>query len=154
MAGPLPPGVPRKRPNNARFQRTLTKHTQHSGTTTQEHALALNDHESSVESQKAPTFDRDRRPDGERDGGTEGYPQIRPPAPSHKGSISRTQLRSLARTHATQTQAQSKSISRFGDRTKACNIYIYIYIYILKHESRMILINQKRERWVAKLGES
>ena len=52
------------------------------------------------------------------EGRTEGYPQISPPDPSHRGIISRTQLRSLARTHATQTQAQSKSISRFGGRTK------------------------------------
>ena len=41
-------------------------------------------------------------------------PQIRAPSPSHWRIVSRSQLRSLARTHATQTQAQSKSISRFG----------------------------------------
>ena len=108
-------GGPRPRSNNARLHETRTKHRQHSGTTTQEHSAAQRDHESSVKIQKAPTFDRDRRPDG----GTDGYPQISPPDPSHRGIISRTQLRSLARTHATQTQAQSKSISRFGGSANA-----------------------------------
>ena len=66
--------------------------------------------------------------DGRR---TTDDPQIRAPSPSHWRIVSRSQLRSLARTHATQTQAQSKSISRFGGRTKACttpptsNICIY-----------------------------
>ena len=72
------------------------------------------------------------------DARTDGPPQIRAPSPSHRGIISRTQLRSLARTHATQTQAQSKSISRFGGKAYAgltppnlrFTIYIYICIYI------------------------
>ena len=70
------------------------------------------------------------------DGRTDDDPQIRAPSPSHWRIVSRSQLRSLARTHATQTQAQSKSISRFGGRTKACttpptsNIHTYMHAYI------------------------
>ena len=46
-------------------------------------------------------------------------PQIRAPTPSHRGALSRAHAASLARTHATQTQAQSKSISRFGGSANA-----------------------------------
>jgi hypothetical protein len=41
-------------------------------------------------------------------------PQICAASPNHGGIISLTQLRSLARTHATQSQPKPKSISRLG----------------------------------------
>ena len=100
---------------------TRTKHQRELETTIGKHSPPPNEHESSVKGLTARTFHRDGRPDDD-DGRrtTTDDPQIRAPSPSHWRIVSRSQLRSLARTHATQTQAQSKSISRFGGRTKAC----------------------------------
>ena len=104
---------------------TRTKHQRELETTIGKHSPPPNEHESSVKGLTARTFHRDGRPDDDDD------PQIRAPSPSHWRIVSRSQLRSLARTHATQTQAQSKSISRFGGRTKACttpptsNIFLF-----------------------------
>ena len=42
-----------------------------------------------------------------------GPPQIRTPSPSHRGIISRTQLRSLARTHARTHRNRNRNRNRF-----------------------------------------
>ena len=95
---------------------TRTKHQRELETTTAKHSPPPNEHESSVKGLTARIFVQHGRPGDGR--GTTDDPQIRAPSPSHWRIVSRSQLRSLARTHATQTQAQSKSISRFGGRTK------------------------------------
>ena len=89
-------------------------HTRELGTDIEKHSAPQCDHKSSVRIPKARAFNWDRRPDRRTDGQT---PQVCTASPSHTGIISRTQLRSLSRTHATQSQPKPKSISRFGGRT-------------------------------------
>ena len=125
-AGPLPPGVPSRRDHSHRGsqttiqQRTHAKHARNTDNTAgpphrnTQQLNAITNHRSKFKKLQLLIGTGARR-----DGGREGYPQISPPDPSHRGIISRTQLRSLARTHATQTQAQSKSISRFGGSANA-----------------------------------
>ena len=125
-AGPLPPGVPSRRDHCHRGsqttiqQRTHAKHARNTDNTAgpphrnTQQLNAITNHRSKFKKLQLLIGTGART-----EGRTEGYPQIRPPDPSHRGIISRTQLRSLARTHATQTQAQSKSISRFGGSANA-----------------------------------
>ena len=103
------PGGPRPRSNNARLHETRTKITQHSGTTTQEHSATQRDHESAVKIQKARTFDRDRRPDGRREGGTDTHKSLRPTLATEESS----RARSFARSHARTQRKRKRNRNRF-----------------------------------------
>ena len=83
-------------------RQNIMKHRQHSGTPTQEHSAAQRDHEWLVEIQKAPTFDRDRRPDGRMD----PHKSLRPTLATEESS----RARSFARSHARNANASAVEI--------------------------------------------